>query len=91
MPFPKPARTRILRQSETGQAPSLHEFFRRLLRGTTLLVHIHGKVAIVTGKYRERIRVKGKAVVLTGRFTDTWIQEKNQWKCVASQSTLISH
>jgi len=55
------------------------------------LVHIHGNVAIVTGKYRERIRVKGKAVVLTGRFTDTWIQEKNQWKSVASQSTLISH
>jgi len=35
--------------------------------------------------------VKGQPVVLSGRFTDTWIQEKNQWKCVASQSTLISH
>jgi len=51
------------------------------------LVHIHGNVAIVTGKYRERIKVKGKPVVLSGRFTGTWIQEKNQWKCVASQST----
>ena len=27
VPFPKPARAKIVRQSETGQAPSLHEFF----------------------------------------------------------------
>src|ERR1017187_1175489 len=30
VPFPKPARTGVFRQSETGQAPSLHEFFRKL-------------------------------------------------------------
>jgi len=54
------------------------------LPNSEVLVHIHGNVAIVTGKYHERIKVKGKPVVLSGRFTDTWIQENTGWKCVAS-------
>ena len=49
-----------------------------------------GDVAVVTGEYREKQKAKKKALLLSGRFTDTWIQQNHEWKCVASQETLIS-
>jgi len=54
-------------------------------------VHLYGDVAIVTGAYRERIKSKRNAVVRAGRFTDIWLQQNGQWKCIASQATLMSH
>jgi ketosteroid isomerase-like protein len=53
-------------------------------------VHIYGDVAVVTGGYRERIKTKNNSVVRGGRFTDIWLQQNGQWKCIASQATLIS-
>ena len=54
------------------------------------VVHVYGGTAIVTGVYRERVQLKGKSVVRRGRFTDTWFKQNGTWKCVASQSTLIT-
>jgi hypothetical protein len=53
-------------------------------------VQVYGMAAVVTGEYRERMRVRGKTVMRAGRFTDTWIQQNGEWKCVASQETLIA-
>lgn len=53
-------------------------------------VHLYGNVAVVTGEYREKDRVNGKMVLRRGRFTDTWVKQNGQWKCVATQATLIS-
>jgi hypothetical protein len=50
-----------------------------------------GNVAVVTGEYREKVKEKQKSSLLMGRFTDTWIQQNHEWRCVASQETLISH
>jgi hypothetical protein len=60
------------------------------LGNSKMKVHLYGDVAIVNGEYREKLKVKGRTLIRTGRFTDTWILQKGQWKCVASQSTLIS-
>jgi ketosteroid isomerase-like protein len=60
-----------------------------LLGNSKMEVHLYGSAAVVTGEYREKIKVGGKMALHTGRFTDTWIQESSQWKCVASQTTLI--
>ena len=54
-------------------------------------VKVYGDAAVVTGKYREKVDRSGKAVVLHGRFTDTWIKRNGTWRCVASQSTLITN
>jgi ketosteroid isomerase-like protein len=59
------------------------------LTNTGMAVHLYGDTAVVTGQYHERIKFAGKFVPRTGRFTDTWILQSGQWKCVASQSTLI--
>ncbi len=52
-------------------------------------VHVYGSAGVVTGVYRETGTSKGKPYIRRARFTDTWIKQNGQWKCVASQSTLI--
>jgi ketosteroid isomerase-like protein len=61
------------------------------LGNTGMAIHLYGNVAVATGIYQDKIKEKGKAVVRSGRFTDTWIQQNGEWKCVASQATLISY
>lgn len=52
-------------------------------------VHVYSSAGVVTGVYRETGTTKGKPYTKRARFTDTWIKQNSQWKCVASQSTLI--
>jgi ketosteroid isomerase-like protein len=52
-------------------------------------VHVYGVTGIVSGVYRETGTYKGKPYTRRARFTDTWVKADGQWKCVASQSTLI--
>jgi ketosteroid isomerase-like protein len=61
------------------------------LGDTGVMVHLYGNVAVVTGIFQYKIKEKGKSVARSGRFTDTWIHQNCEWKCVASQSTLVSH
>jgi Domain of unknown function (DUF4440) len=58
------------------------------LTNTGMTVMVYDNTAVVTGEYKEKIDLSGKMTVRTGRFTDTWIRRKGEWKCVASQSTL---
>jgi len=62
-----------------------------LLGNINMRADLYGDTAVVTGEYREKLKEKGKMVVHSGRFTDIWIRQNGQWKCVASQSTLIGH
>jgi ketosteroid isomerase-like protein len=55
-----------------------------------LTVTVYGNAAVVVGIYRETGTSKGKPYVHRVRFTDAWIKQSNVWRCVASQSTLIS-
>jgi len=59
------------------------------IRDEGMTVHVYGTTGIVSGVYRETGKEKGKPYTRRARFTDTWIKPGGQWKCVASQSTLI--
>ncbi len=72
----------------SAKAPSLQP--AEIVNESTT-VHMYGTAAVVTGVYRERGKANGKPYLRRGRFTDTWLYLNNMWKCVASQSTLISH
>jgi ketosteroid isomerase-like protein len=52
-----------------------------------LIVRQYGPgVAVVVGTARERGTAKdGKAFDRTFRFTDTWVERRGHWQCVASQ------
>ena len=59
------------------------------LRDEGMKVHVYGSTGIVSGIYRETGKEKGKPYTRRVRFTDPWIKQSSQWKCVASQSTLV--
>ncbi len=56
----------------------------------SMSAQIYGDTAVVVGVYRVKGIDKGKPYLRRGRFTDTWINHKGNWVCVASQFTLIS-
>jgi hypothetical protein len=59
------------------------------LANNGVAVVIYENAAVVTGEYKERVKIKGKLILRSGRFTDTWVRRNGEWKCVASQATLI--
>ena len=59
------------------------------IRDEGMKAHVYGTTGIVSGIYRETGKEKGKPYTRRARFTDTWIKQSGQWRCVASQSTLI--
>lgn len=67
--------------------PALHP---EQIVNENMTVHLYGDAAVVTGVYREKGVSKGKPYLRRGRFSDTWVNQKGTWQCVASQSTLIS-
>jgi hypothetical protein len=56
-----------------------------------LEVHFYGNdVAVVTGRTKQVYHDSaGRVFQREFRFTDTWVQRAGQWRCVASQSTLL--
>jgi ketosteroid isomerase-like protein len=52
-------------------------------------VHVYTNAGVASGIYRETGTSKGKPYTRRARFTDTWVKQGGQWKCVASQSTLV--
>ncbi len=70
------------------KAPSLHP---EQIVNESMTAQIYGTTAIVTGIYREKGVTGGRPYVRRGRFIDTWINQDGTWRCITSQSTLISH
>ncbi len=52
-------------------------------------VDLYPNAAVVTGVYHTKGTDKGKPFEHYGRFTDTWIFQNDQWRCVASHTTLL--
>ena len=52
-------------------------------------LHRFGDTVVVTGATHEKGKQKGKVYEHYGRFTDTWIKQKSEWICIASQLGLI--
>jgi ketosteroid isomerase-like protein len=61
------------------------------ISNTDTTVYIYGNTAIVTSAYRTKGTDNGKPFVHHGRFTDTWVNQNGQWKCIANQETLIAN
>ena len=52
-------------------------------------VYLYGDAAVVNGRWAGKFTEKGKPMNTTERFTDTYIRQTGQWKCVASQGSTI--
>ena len=60
------------------------------LGNTKIEIQLYGNVALVTGGYRERVKMKKYSIVRSGRFIDVWIELRGEWKCIGGQATLIT-
>ena len=52
-------------------------------------VYVYGDAAVVNGRWKIKFVEQGKTVDATDRFTDTYIRQNGQWRCVASQGSTI--
>lgn len=52
-------------------------------------VYVYGDAAVVNGRWTAKFVEKGKNVDTIERFTDTYVRQNGQWKCVASQGSTI--
>jgi ketosteroid isomerase-like protein len=60
-----------------------------LIANEDVRVDLYPSAAVVTGVYHTKGTDKGKPFEHYGRFTDTWIFQNDQWRCVASHTTLL--
>jgi ketosteroid isomerase-like protein len=79
--------------SKTQYLASLKDSSSHVEQGVneSMVAHIFGGEAVVTGIYRVKGTEKGKPYSRRERYIDTWVQKNGTWVCVASQVTLISH
>jgi hypothetical protein len=52
-------------------------------------VFLYGDAAVVAGIYHAKGLNKGKPFDRYGRFTDTWVNLKGKWLCVASHTSTL--
>jgi ketosteroid isomerase-like protein len=54
-----------------------------------LKVQVYGNAAVLMGRWTGKVIEKGEASESTERFTDTFVKQNGQWRCVASHSSPI--
>ena len=52
-------------------------------------VNFFGETAVIIGIYHTKGTYQGKPYDHLGRFTDTWIEERGKWQCVASHTSFL--
>jgi hypothetical protein len=55
-------------------------------KASEMKVSLRGR-GVVTGRWAGKFIVKGKTVDTVERFTDTYVRQNGQWRCVATQGT----
>lgn len=55
---------------------------------SSLKVHVHENVAVVTGDYHEKGTVKGKPYEYHDRLTDVWMSTDGRWQLIASHYSI---
>jgi ketosteroid isomerase-like protein len=56
----------------------------------SMVVHLHGEIAVVTGIYKVEGVERGKPFVRRDRFVDTWRYKNGYWVSIASLATPIA-
>jgi ketosteroid isomerase-like protein len=85
--------------SPEGKMRSKAETLQRIKSGAVkyqsskvsdMKVAIYGDAAVVTGTWKGKYVENGKTIDATERFTDTFVRQNGQWKCVSSHSSNVT-
>lgn len=60
-----------------------------LAKTDELRVMLYGEAAVVSGRWQGSYRVDGRSVKLVERFTNFYVRQGGQWRCVASHGSSI--
>lgn len=52
-------------------------------------VFVYGDTGVVNGRWKGKFVEKGKTAEVVERYTDTFVRQNGQWRCVASHSSII--
>ena len=55
----------------------------------TMVVHLHGDTAVVTGIYQVKVVERGKGLLRRERFVDTWRYKDGMWTSIARLATPV--
>jgi ketosteroid isomerase-like protein len=80
----------LMNKAQFIAAISAKNYHPQQMVNETLNVHLHSNAAVVTGVYREKGTEKAKPYDLRARFTDTWVFENGEWRCVASHASILT-
>lgn len=89
---------RFITTNSDGKTRTKAEVLAQLKSGETkyqtskvedMKVYLYGDAAIVSGRWKGKFTEKGKQLEINERFTDTYIRERGQWRCVASHGSTI--
>ncbi len=58
-------------------------------KGEDMKVFLYGDTGVVSVKWTGKFIQKGKNVDTVERYTDTWVRQNGQWRCVASHGSTI--
>ncbi len=74
----------VLREAFSGE--------RQITKGKIDQINVRdiGDWAIVTGRTQMSGRYQGQKMDVTLRFTDVFVRQNGEWKCIASQGTFLN-
>ena len=58
-------------------------------KGEDMKVYLYGDTGVVSVRWTGKFVEKGKNVDTVERYTDTWVRQNGQWRCVASHGSTI--
>jgi ketosteroid isomerase-like protein len=58
-------------------------------KSSDMKVFVYGDAGVITGRWAGKFVLKGKTVDTVERFTDTYVRQNGQWRCVATQGTTV--
>jgi len=65
------------------------EYKPTVVTSEEMQVITYSNVAVVIGKYHTKGTYRDKPFDHWGRFTDTWVYENNNWRCLATHTSLV--
>ncbi len=58
-------------------------------KSSDMKIFVYGDAGVITGRWTGKFIQKGKTIETVERFTDTYVRQNGQWRCVATQGTTV--
>jgi len=60
-------------------------------RSDDVKVHQYGNTAVLTGRFRGKVRMDSREFSFVERYSTVWVREKGRWRMVLEHGTVVPH